>query len=112
MPANAVQKTSVSLLSQSYLFSPSPFVRHLIVSRLYHMEESDTVSADRCFYRVLFYIGTPASRRKPNPKPTKQSLEPKPTKSAVASIPEICQDPAIDAITRTKDGSTYVFKGT
>lgn len=64
------------------------------------------------FYRVLFYLGTPASRRKPKPKPTKQSLVPKPTKASVASIPEICQDPTIDAITRTKDGSTYAFKGT
>lgn len=67
--------------------------------------DTDDIEAIQTLY------GTPASRRKPKPKPTKQSLVPKPTKASVASIPEICQDPTIDAITRTKDGSTYAFKG-
>lgn len=56
--ANAVQKTRVSWLSQRYLFSPSPFVRRLIVSRPYHMEERDTVSADRCFMGIVLFRNT------------------------------------------------------
>ncbi|XP_048747767.2 matrix metalloproteinase-16-like isoform X2 [Ostrea edulis] len=59
--------------------------------------------------------GTPASRRKPKskprPRPTQKTVLPRPTKATVASIPEICRDPSIDAITKTQDGSTYVFKG-
>ena len=55
--------------------------------------------------------GTPASRQKPKPKPTSQTIVSKSTKASVASIPEICRDPTLDAITRTKDGSTYAFKG-
>ncbi|XP_061185416.1 matrix metalloproteinase-24-like [Saccostrea echinata] len=67
--------------------------------------DSDDVEAIQTLY------GTPASRRKPKPKPTKQVIVPKPTKATVTKIPEICRDPSIDAITRTKDGNTYVFKG-
>ncbi|XP_050405986.1 matrix metalloproteinase-16 isoform X2 [Patella vulgata] len=35
----------------------------------------------------------------------------KPTRSPTITVPSICNDPTIDAITRTTDGLTYVFKG-
>ncbi|KAK3094384.1 hypothetical protein FSP39_001038 [Pinctada imbricata] len=69
--------------------------------------------------------GTPAQR--PTPKPTKPSriiplFTPRPktpriiprrktTESPVQETPEVCRDSNIDAITKTQDGSTYVFKG-
>ncbi|OWF43599.1 matrix metalloproteinase-16-like [Mizuhopecten yessoensis] len=80
---------------------------------------TDDVEAAQALY------GTPNSRPNPTqqtfrPPPTRRPFTPVPTtrpkprvttRPPVFNIPEICRNPTIDAITRTKDGSTYVFKG-
>lgn len=37
--------------------------------------------------------------------------KPRPTPDATGAAPDLCQDASIDAVTRTQDGNTYVFKG-
>ncbi|XP_069105434.1 matrix metalloproteinase-24-like [Argopecten irradians] len=54
----------------------------------------------------------PPTRRPYTPAPTPRPTRPQVTRRpSVVNIPEICRNPTIDAMTRTKDGSTYVFKG-
>ncbi|XP_060082565.1 matrix metalloproteinase-16-like [Ylistrum balloti] len=80
---------------------------------------TDDIEAAQALY------GTPNSRPNPTQRPpTRRPYTPAPTirptrrrppvttRAPVYNIPEICRNPTIDAITRTKDGSTYVFKGT